>query len=150
VAAPFEWCKYGARHMPCGQTLSSDTGGTGCQWLDDSRCKAAKAILRCLRMYARSGTRRRGGCNSRNALQGAPEGRRRAGALFGETTRYLLVYEEGSMGEVTEAEVGATPVCSAVHRPLASVEHAWWGFASIGAAATTRVHTHLCHVSGMC
>lgn len=46
-----------------------------------------------------------GGCNSGNALQGALEGRRRAGALFGETTRYLLVYEEGSVGDVTEAEV---------------------------------------------
>lgn len=33
------------------------------------------------------------------------EGRRRAGALLGETTRYLLVYEEGSMAGVTEDEV---------------------------------------------
>lgn len=33
------------------------------------------------------------------------EGRRRAGALLGETTRYLLVYEVGSMAAVTEADV---------------------------------------------
>lgn len=68
-------------------------------------------------MWGRSGTHRREALNAGCALQGAPEGRRRAGALFGETTRYLLVYEEGSVGDVTEAEVRAKPI--ALHCPTA-------------------------------
>ena len=44
-------------------------------------------------------------CNSASALQVAPDGRQQAGALTGETTRHLLVYHEGSMSDVTEAEV---------------------------------------------
>ena len=49
-----------------------------------------------------------------------------AGALQGETTRYLLVYEEAHIGQVTEAEVAAA-VAAAGGRLLA------W-HASIGTA----------------
>ena len=57
--------------------------------------------------------------NPGTVLQGTPEGRRRAGALMGETTRYLLVYEEGSMGDVTEAEVQRQSSGGAIAWPCA-------------------------------
>lgn len=38
-------------------------------------------------------------------MQEVAAGGRRAGALIGETTRYMLVYEEASIGDVTEDEV---------------------------------------------
>ena len=50
-------------------------------------------------------------CNATITLQVAPDGQQQAGALIGETNRHLLVYHEGSMGDVTEAEVTKSCAC---------------------------------------
>ena len=49
-------------------------------------------------------------------MQVAPQGRERAGSSVGGTTRHLLVFEEGSIGAVTEAEVASSACRSALPR----------------------------------